>query len=127
MRVVVAVDSFGDTMTAPEAARAVADGWHSVAPRDELDLAPVSDGGPGFVDVLSSSARSGPETQLRPAAGGGLLSRTVRGPHGRDVVATVLLRERTAYVETAQAIGLHLLSEAERDPRRTTSFGAGQL
>jgi glycerate 2-kinase len=115
MRVVVAVDSFGDTMTAPEAARAVAEGWHDVAPGDELDLAPVSDGGPGFVDVLAE------------ATAGRLLRQTVRGPHGRDVTATALLDDGTAYVESAQAIGLHLLSTDERDPRRTTSFGAGQL
>ena len=129
MRVVVAVDSFGDTMTAPEAAQAVADGWRTSAPADDLDLAPVSDGGPGFVDVLTSSARSGLETHLRaqPAAGASLVRQRVRGPLGREVDATLLLRDGTAYVESAQAIGLHLLAEAERDPRRTTSFGAGQL
>jgi glycerate kinase len=128
MRVVVAVDSFGDTMTAPEAAQAVAEGWRQVAPRDELDLAPVSDGGPGFVDVLRSS-RIGPDTHPRaqPASHVTLVTRTVRGPRGRDVDATALLVDGTAYVESAQAIGLHLLAEADRDPRRTTSFGAGQL
>jgi glycerate kinase len=114
MRVVVAVDSFGDTMTAPEAARAVADGWRSVA-EDDLELVPVSDGGPGFVDVLATA------TDLRPT------THVVKGPHGRDVSARTLLREGTAYVESAQAIGLHLLGEAERDPCRTTSYGAGQL
>ena len=113
MRVVVATDSFGETMTAPEAARAVAQGWADVAPGDELDLAPVSDGGPGFVDVL--------------AAGADLIELAVRGPHGREVSATALLRDGTAYVESAQAIGLHLLAADERDPRRTTSYGAGEL
>jgi glycerate 2-kinase len=115
MRVVVAVDSFGGSMTALEAAQAVADGWRQVAPHDVLDLAPVSDGGPGFVDVLATALDATKVTC------------TVRGPHGRDVPATVLLREETAYVESAQAIGLHLLADAERDPRRTTSYGAGLL
>jgi glycerate 2-kinase len=115
MRVVVAVDSFGETMTAPEAAQAVAEGWRQISPTDDLDLAPVSDGGPGFVDVLAAALSAEPSR------------RTVRGPHGRDVDASVLLRDGTAYVESAQAIGLHLLAEGERDPRRTTSFGAGQL
>ncbi|HMC71396.1 MAG TPA: glycerate kinase, partial [Mycobacteriales bacterium] len=55
MRVVVAVDSFGGTMTAPEAADAIAAGWRATNGRDELDLAPVSDGGPGFVDVLAAA------------------------------------------------------------------------
>ena len=52
MRVLVAPDKFAGTLTAPEAARAIADGWRRHAPGDELDLAPMADGGPGFVDVL---------------------------------------------------------------------------
>jgi len=115
MRVVVAVDSFGGSMSAPEAAQAVADGWREVAPHDTLDLAPVSDGGPGFADVMAG------------ASGAVQVPCIVRGPHGRDVPATVVLRDATAYVESAQAIGLHLLAESERAPRRTTSYGAGQL
>ena len=115
MRVVVAVDSFGGTMTATDAADAVAEGWRQVAPADDLDLAPVSDGGPGFVDVLASAMGSTP------------LPCTVRGPHGRDVQAAALLADGTAYVESAQAMGLHLLAQDERDPRRTTSYGTGQL
>lgn len=115
MRVVVAVDSFGETMTAPEAAQAVAEGWRRVTPADDLDLAPVSDGGPGFVDVLATATGTEPRRH------------SVRGPHGREVAAMTLLHDGTAYVESAQAIGLHLLAEDERDPRRTTSYGAGQL
>jgi len=115
MRVVVAVDSFGGSMTAPEAAQAIADGWGQVAPGDALDLAPVSDGGPGFVDVMTGALAGTP------------LRCVVQGPHGRDVPALLLLHDGTAYVESAQAIGLHLLTDAERDPRRTTSYGAGQL
>src|SRR4051812_21874687 len=115
MRVVVAVDSFGGSMTAPEAAQAVADGWCRVAPDDVLDLAPVSDGGPGFVDVLTTALDA---TRL-PCS--------VTGPHGRECAASVLMHRGTAYVESAQAIGLHLLADSERDPRRTTSYGVGQL
>src|SRR4051812_22223121 len=115
MRVVVAVDSFGGSMTAPEAAQAVADGWCRVAPDDVLDLAPVSDGGPGFVDVLATALDA---TRL---------SCSVTGPHGRECPASVLMHSGTAYVESAQAIGLHLLADSERDPHRTTSYGAGEL
>src|SRR4051794_4312613 len=115
MRVVVAVDSFGGSMTALEAAQAVADGWCQVAPDDVLDLAPVSDGGPGFVDVLATPLDA---TRL-PCSG--------TGPHGRPCAASVLMHGGTAYVESAQAIGLHLLADSERDPRRTTSYGVGEL
>ena len=70
MRVLVAPDKFAGTLTAVEAAEAIAAGWRQTAPDDELDLAPMSDGGPGFVDVLHE------------ALGGELLAVTVRGPHG---------------------------------------------
>ena len=70
MRVLVAPDKFAGTLTAVEAARAIADGWARQAPGDELDLAPMADGGPGFVDVLHE------------ALGGELAAVTVRGPHG---------------------------------------------
>ncbi len=52
MRVLVAPDKFAGTLTAVEAAEAVAEGWRRTDPDAELDLAPMSDGGPGFVDVL---------------------------------------------------------------------------
>ena len=96
MRVLVAPDKFAGTLTALEAAEAIAEGWRRQAPADELDLAPMADGGPGFVDVLHE------------ALGGDLLALTVSGPFGEPTPATVLLANGTAYVESAQACGLHL-------------------
>lgn len=115
VRVVVAPDGFGGTLTAVEAAEAIRAGWEQVAPGDELVLLPLSDGGPGFVDVLSTV----------------LDGRTVPVPTtdalGRPVVGAILLAGTTAYVESAQANGLHLLTAAERDPLTTTSYGIGAL
>ena len=68
MRVLVAPDKFAGTLTAVEAADAIAAGWRRRAPDDELDLAPMADGGPGFVDVMHA------------ALGGELLAVTVSGP-----------------------------------------------
>ncbi len=113
MRVLVAPDSFGGTLTAVEAAEAIATGWHRRAPDDELVLAPMSDGGPGFVDVLHASL------------GGELLSVTVLDLYGDETPAAVLMVEDTAYVESAQACGLHL--SERRDPERATTYGVGQL
>ncbi|WP_193605496.1 glycerate kinase family protein [Nocardioides dongkuii] len=113
MRILVAPDKFAGTLTAVEAAEAIATGWRRHAPGDELDLAPMSDGGPGFVDVLHA------------ALGGSLLAVTVRGPLGDTVPATVLLVGDTAYVESAQACGLHLTG-AERAEEATT-YGVGEL
>lgn len=113
MRVLVAPDSFGGALSASEAARAIAAGWARHAPGDELDLVPLSDGGPGFLDAV------------RAARGGDLLARTVEGPFGEPVPATVLLVGDTAYVEGAQACGLQLTGG--RRGERASSTGLGQL
>jgi glycerate kinase len=115
MRVLVAPDSFGGTLTAVEAAEAIAAGWRDNAPADALDLAPMSDGGPGFVDVLASNLT------------GEVHDVEVADPFGRPVRARWLLAEKTAYVESAQAVGIHLLAHDELDPRRADTRGVGQL
>ncbi|HWJ81295.1 MAG TPA: glycerate kinase [Nocardioides sp.] len=114
MRILVAPDKFAGTLTAVQAAEAIAAGWSRQAPRDELDLAPMSDGGPGFVDVLHA------------ALGGELLAAAVRGPAGAgEVPATLLVHDGVAYVESAQACGLHLTGG--RDAADATTYGVGTL
>uniref|UniRef100_UPI0030EE1125 glycerate kinase n=1 Tax=Aquipuribacter hungaricus TaxID=545624 RepID=UPI0030EE1125 len=123
MRVVVAPDCFTGTLTARQAAAAMAEGWAAHAPGDDLDLVPMSDGGPGFVDSLSGSLP------------GRALATTVAGPHGDPVPATVLLVEAeddpsgltSAYLESAQACGAHLVPPGRRDPATATSVGVGEL
>ena len=113
MRILVAPDKFAGTLTAVQAADAIADGWHRHAPDDELDLAPMADGGPGFVDVLHE------------ALGGRVLAATVAGPFGEPTPATLLVAGETAYVESAQACGLHL-TRRERAEEASTR-GVGEL
>ena len=115
MRIVFAPDKFAGTLSAPEAAAAMARGWARRAPGDELVEVPMSDGGPGFVDALHA------------ALGGELHAVTVSDPYGHDVPAAVLRVGDTAYVESAQAVGLHLTEPEHRRPAEGTSFGAGQL
>jgi glycerate kinase len=116
MRVVVAPDGFGGTLSPAQAARAIAAGWAAAAPADRIDVVPLSDGGAGLVEVLAAAL---------PAAR--LVEVTVEDPLARPVQAAFLLDGGTAYVESAQACGLHLLSAEERNPTRTTSYGVGQL
>lgn len=98
LRVLIAPDCFGDTLTAVEAAEAIAAGWASARGSDQLTLAPQSDGGPGFVGVLASRL-------------GGLRATRVSGPLADDVTAEWVLdtASGTAYIECAQACGLALL------------------
>ncbi len=113
MRVLIAPDKFAGTLTAVEAARAIADGWARQAPGDELDLAPMADGGPGFVDVLHA------------ALGGELSAVTVTGPHHEPVPGAVLRLGERAWVESAQACGL-ALTRGEGAESATT-WGVGEL
>jgi glycerate kinase len=122
MRVLVAPDKFAGTLSAVEAAEAIATGWARRAPGDVLDLAPMADGGPGFVDVLHASL------------GGSLLAVTVTGPFGEQVPATLLVAGDTAYVESAQACGLNLTSDSRwssgvetTSPEVATTYGVGEL
>lgn len=120
MHVLIAPDCFTGTLTATQAAEAMAAGWRQHAPDDLITLMPLSDGGPGFLDVIAGSVE------------GRTLAITVDGPTGRATPAALLLTDdiggrRTVWIESAQAIGLHLLDAPERDPARTSTSGLGQL
>lgn len=130
MRVLVCPDKFAGTLSANDAANAIADGWRAQAPDDIVTVRPLSDGGPGFLGVLA------------PATGGRLIDVPTIDPLGRPVAGQLLLVEGgsaggaggagaasgpTVFIESAQACGLQLLGPAERDPRRTTSYGLGVL
>ncbi|GGL97171.1 glycerate kinase family protein [Micromonospora yangpuensis] len=117
MRVLLCPDKFAGTLPAQEVAAAVATGWQEVASGDDLVIRPLADGGPGFVAVLAG------------ALGGRRLPVSTVDPLGRPAAGEILLTAdgSTAYLESAQACGLHLLSAAERDPKATTSYGLGLL
>ncbi len=115
MRVLIAPDKFAGTLTAVEAAEAIVQGWGRRAPHDQLELAPMADGGPGFCGVLHA------------VLGGDLLAVTVSGPYGEPVPGTVLTVGETAYVESAQACGIHLSPPDARDPERASSRGVADL
>ncbi|HVF19212.1 MAG TPA: glycerate kinase [Mycobacteriales bacterium] len=116
MRVVVAPDSFAGTLTAIDAAAAMAAGWQAARPGDTLVEVPVADGGEGTVHVVA--AASGSTTR----------SARVAGPLGAPVDADwLLLADGTAVIEMAAASGLALVAPDDRDPRRTTTRGTGEL
>ncbi|HSK62012.1 MAG TPA: glycerate kinase, partial [Actinomycetospora sp.] len=135
MRVLFAPDSFGGSLTAAQAAAAMAQGWARAVPGDTPVLLPLADGGTGFVEVLAT-ARGGTRHDVE-----------VTGPLGAPTVATWLELDgpgdgdrhstpmgepsstrRTAFVESASACGLHLVPE--RTPATATaatSRGVGEL
>lgn len=115
MKVVVAIDSFKGCLTSKEANLAAVDGIRSFQPDAEIVQVPVSDGGEGFLEAFHT------------AIGGELVQVTVRDPLMRPVTAKYLLRDQLAVIEIAQASGLTLLKEEERNQMVATSYGTGQL
>ena len=115
MRVLIAPDDFKGTLSAVEAAEAIAIGWRLHAPDDTLTLIPMSDGGPGFVRAVST------------VLGGDIAPVGLRGPMGETAIGMVLMVDDTGYVESAHGCGLALVHPDRRDARAATSYGVGQL
>ena len=112
--VLVAPDSFKGTFSAREVAAAIAAGLRS-AEREAHEL-PVADGGEGTMEVLVA------------ALGGEVRTVTTSDPLGRPIEAAfALLPDGSAVVETAQASGLGLVNEGERDAWAASTRGTGEL
>jgi glycerate kinase len=116
MKVVIAPDSFKESLSAAQVAEAIAQGWLTVFPQADLCLRPMADGGEGTVDAVLA------------ATGGARHLLQVQGPLGASVQAHWgWLKDDTAVIEMAAASGLALLPPAQRDATLTSTFGTGQL
>jgi glycerate 2-kinase len=115
----VAPDKFRGTLTAEEAAAAVARGWRRTRPGDALDLVPLADGGEGTLEALVA-ALSG---ELRTVEVTGPLGEAVEAPFGLASSAG----DAMGIVEMSRASGLELVPENRRDPKVTTTRGTGEL
>ncbi|SFT45229.1 glycerate kinase [Pseudomonas marincola] len=116
MKIVIAPDSFKESLSALEVAEAIAKGWASVYPDAEICLLPMADGGEGTVDALLA------------ATGGERRECQVRGPLGAPVQAHWgWLAGNTAVIEMAAASGLHWVPSGQRDATVTSSYGTGEL
>src|SRR2546423_220296 len=117
VKVVVAPNAFKGTLTATQAAAAIARGVREVFPDAEVIEVPVADGGDGTVEALVDANR------------GDYRFATVEGPLGDPVEARygLINSGRTAVLELASASGLTLIEEFRRDPRQTSTYGFGQL
>ncbi len=117
MNILVACDSFKDALPADAVCRAIAAGLKRSHPGATIVQMPLSDGGEGLLDVLRVPL--GLEWIETGAADP--LGRTITGRYGLSADG------QTCVVEMAEASGLQRLSLAERDPRKTSTFGTGQL
>ena len=117
MRILIAPDSFKGSLTATEVAQTIAEGLAEVLPDAAFDLVPMADGGEGTVEAIVN------------AVGGELVQCEVTGPLGvkRNASYGLIDDGATAVLEMAEASGIILIPEAERDPLKTTSFGGGEM
>ncbi|MCS4267573.1 glycerate kinase [Serratia sp. BIGb0163] len=116
-KVVIAPDSFKESLSAMAVAEAIELGFRQIYPQVQYVKLPMADGGEGTVDSMVA------------ATGGEIVRVEVTGPLGQPVSAFYgLLGEgETAVIEMAAASGLHLAPKGQRDPRITTSYGTGEL
>jgi len=115
MRIVIAPDSFKGSIGAAAAAQALASGWLSARPGDQVRQLPLADGGEGTLEVLAAGSRAHRWHHAE-----------VTGPAGGRVTSCWLeLPAETHAVELARASGLPLL--ADPDPMRAQTTGTGEL
>ncbi|GMV35903.1 MAG: glycerate kinase [Fimbriimonadales bacterium] len=114
LRILVAPTAFKGTLSARQAAEAMASGIHLARPEVEITVLPVADGGDGFLECLSPGAT--------------VHWRDVTGPLGEQIPAPFALHgDGTAIIESALCCGITLLTPDALDPMRATSRGVGEL
>ena len=117
MKIVIAPDSFKESLTALEVADAIEQGFKKFYPHADYVRIPMADGGEGTVQSLVDALK------------GKVVERSVTAPLGNKIQAFFGISgdNQTAIIEMAAASGLHLVSPAQRNPLKTTSFGTGEL
>lgn len=119
MHIVVAPQSLKGSLDAQEVGQAIAEGIRRVWPNADIRVVPVADGGEGTVQALVA------------ATGGTVMRALVTGPLGEQVVASYGMlggdQSETAVIEMAAAAGLPLVPPGQRDPRKTTTRGVGEM
>ncbi len=117
MKIVIAPDSFKESLSARQVAEAIAEGLRSIVADVIVDIVPMADGGEGTIDALVTATQ------------GKIVEAEVTGPLGDPLIARygILGDGRTAVIEIAEASGLARIDKTARDPMRATSFGSGEL
>ena len=115
MKIVIAPDSFKESMSAKEAACAILNAIHKYDSHIETCLCPLADGGEGTLETLIYAMK------------GKIEHYCVKGPLFQNIEAPIGYVGSLAIIECAKVCGLELLSESQKDPYQTTTYGLGQL
>lgn len=117
MKVTIAIDSLKGSLTSMEAGQAIENGVKRIYPDAEINIRPLADGGEGTAYALTTGM------------GGEWVNVTVTGPLGKPVHCSygILKESKTAIIEMSAAAGITLVSDAERNPLNTTTYGVGEM
>ena len=116
MKIIIAPDSYKESLTALEVAENIEKGIKAIMPEADTIKVPMADGGEGTVQALVD------------AHDGQIIEEEVIGPVGKKVKAFYgILDKKTAVIEMAAASGISYIDPATVDPRKTTTYGTGQL
>ena len=115
MKVAIAIDSFKGSLSTFEAGRAIEEGIKKVYSDAKVKIIPMADGGEGTVDAIVS------------ATGGEMQKVKVHNPIGKIIESSYGIVDKTAIIEMSAASGITLISESERNPLNTTTYGVGEL
>ncbi|WP_312283038.1 glycerate kinase [Pseudescherichia sp.] len=117
MKIVIAPDSYKESLSALDVATAIEQGFREIFPQAEYIKLPVADGGEGTVEAMVAATQ------------GRIVEVTVTGPLGTQVEGFYGLSgdEQSAFIEMAAASGLELVLPEQRNPLITTSWGTGEL
>lgn len=117
MNIVIAPDSYKETLSAKDVCMGIEAGFKKIFKDSNFYKVPLADGGEGTVEALVD------------ATNGKIIKTKVKDPLQREIVAFygILGDKKTAVVEMASSSGLELLTEDEKNPMETTSYGFGQL
>lgn len=115
-QIVIATDSFKGSLSSSEVAEAFAEGWHEILPDCNIRKVQVADGGEGTMEALVETLR------------GDYVEVEVHDPLHRIIEARYgIVNGTTAVIEMAAASGLPLLTDQERNPMKTSTYGTGEM
>lgn len=115
MKIVIAPDSYKETLAASQVARAIKKGFESILPQASYEIMPIGDGGEGTMIAIQESIK------------GTWATVDVEGPFGEAISYPYLVKGTSALIETADLVGLSLVPQEKRNPLLISTKGLGQV
>ncbi|HOV33384.1 MAG TPA: glycerate kinase [Candidatus Hydrogenedens sp.] len=115
-KVLIAPDSFKESLDAIKVAKSIVKGWKNVFHKSKIIICPLSDGGEGFLEALSLNLSLNYRYTIVTDLTG----------KKRKIKYGWIPKQKTAVIETASIVGLHLVPQKDREPEHFTSYGVGE-